>query len=91
MDDAAAKKLMSKSGALILCLNDALEKSLVALSRFHGGQSGAWLDAIEKSVIDDMKETVTEGFSIEDEADGVKFAMDTVADLFARVRTRLET
>ena len=51
----------------LAALSDSLSETLTALAAFHDQKAGQWLDDLEAQFIDNIKNSHTEGMSLENE------------------------
>jgi len=73
-------------GLTSLALLAALSQALVALSAFKGRENLGWLDEIEANSIQSLKNSVSEGISMDTEAAGMNGAIAFVHHAFDQAR-----
>lgn len=77
--------------AVLSAALDAFKVTLLELSRLHGNKPGPWLDQLEAKVLRSIKNTVSEGTTLDEEAAMMPHAIRVVADRFAEFRALLES
>lgn len=71
-------------------LYETWRKTLLSLAEAHGNETGEWLDQLESDALNSIKNTHTEGVSLDVEARAVAAGLEVVAAQFAELRAALE-
>lgn len=77
-------------GAVVAMLEPALQTVIEKLAAAQADESSAWFDELEKELLLGAKNTVSEGISIEVEAEGLKLGVDMLQATLDRCRENLD-
>jgi hypothetical protein len=75
--------------AALVALTYGVQRSLRSLAAFHGGQPGQWLDDLEHDFIDNIKNSHTEGISIDNEAKMMDGAINYIRSAVDSARSEI--
>ncbi|MDE3829334.1 hypothetical protein CN157_16115 [Sinorhizobium meliloti] len=78
-----------KLAAALVAVQSALRVTIEELAKLNEGKGQEWFDALEEVVIRDAKGTVTEGISIQTEAEALKFGVDVLQATLNASRNQL--